>query len=129
MQPLYPHLEAKALGVLDQSMTRYEPSHLFAMFSGGHDSLTATRIASKHPNFSAAVHINTGIGIPAEDISRIYDIFLQLDDSTNRRYPGAGLGLALVKYLIQSIDGKIFVNSEVGQCTTFELQIPFDLIQ
>ena len=57
-------LQARALGVITEAVDKYNPSHIFAMFSGGHDSLTATRIASKHPNFSAAVHINTGIGIP-----------------------------------------------------------------
>ena len=40
-----------------------EVSRIFALFSGGHDSLCSTKIASEHPKFQAAVHINTGIGI------------------------------------------------------------------
>jgi 3'-phosphoadenosine 5'-phosphosulfate sulfotransferase (PAPS reductase)/FAD synthetase len=51
--------------VIDQAVLEHEPSHLFALFSGGHDSLTSTAIASEHPSFTAAVHINTGIGIEA----------------------------------------------------------------
>lgn len=49
--------------VIDQAIAEHRPSHVFALFSGGHDSLTATAITAKHPRFTAAVHINTGIGI------------------------------------------------------------------
>ena len=52
-----------AFQVLDEAITKHEPSHVFALFSGGHDSLTSTAIAASHPRFTAAVHINTGIGI------------------------------------------------------------------
>lgn len=58
-------LEERAHAVLDQAVDEHEPSHVFAMFSGGHDSLTAARIVSKHERFSGCVHINTGIGIEA----------------------------------------------------------------
>jgi 3'-phosphoadenosine 5'-phosphosulfate sulfotransferase (PAPS reductase)/FAD synthetase len=54
----------RAVGVIDDAVAEHHPSHLFALFSGGHDSLTATAIAAEHPAFTAAVHINTGIGIP-----------------------------------------------------------------
>jgi len=53
-----------AMDVITEAVQTHRPSHVFALFSGGHDSLTATSIASKHLNFSGAVHINTGIGIP-----------------------------------------------------------------
>ena len=53
----------RSLERLDTAIRELNPSHVFALFSGGHDSLAATYIASKHPRFSAAVHINTGIGI------------------------------------------------------------------
>jgi 3'-phosphoadenosine 5'-phosphosulfate sulfotransferase (PAPS reductase)/FAD synthetase len=52
-----------AMSELDDAITTHNPSHVFAMFSGGHDSLTSTAIVAKHPRFTAAVHINTGIGI------------------------------------------------------------------
>jgi 3'-phosphoadenosine 5'-phosphosulfate sulfotransferase (PAPS reductase)/FAD synthetase len=48
---------------LEQAIDEYAPSHVFALFSGGHDSLCSTALAAKHPAFTAAVHINTGIGI------------------------------------------------------------------
>ena len=51
------------LAIIDRCVTKYNPSHTFALFSGGHDSLCATHLASQHPAFSGVVHINTGIGI------------------------------------------------------------------
>jgi 3'-phosphoadenosine 5'-phosphosulfate sulfotransferase (PAPS reductase)/FAD synthetase len=51
------------LGVLERAVSEYEPSHVFALFSGGHDSLCSTAVAAAHPAFTGAVHINTGIGI------------------------------------------------------------------
>jgi 3'-phosphoadenosine 5'-phosphosulfate sulfotransferase (PAPS reductase)/FAD synthetase len=58
-------LADKALKVLEEGVERYRPKAVFGLFSGGHDSLTATHVASLHPAFTAAVHINTGIGIEA----------------------------------------------------------------
>ena len=54
---------ADAMAVLDEAIEAHHPSHVFALFSGGHDSLTATAVTARHPRFTAAVHINTGIGI------------------------------------------------------------------
>jgi 3'-phosphoadenosine 5'-phosphosulfate sulfotransferase (PAPS reductase)/FAD synthetase len=53
-----------ASDALESAVSEHRPSHVFALFSGGHDSLCSTAVAAKHPAFSAAVHINTGIGIP-----------------------------------------------------------------
>lgn len=52
-----------ALKRLDAAIALHKPVAVFGLFSGGHDSVTATKIASLHPAFTAAVHINTGIGI------------------------------------------------------------------
>lgn len=49
--------------IIDQAVRAYQPTHVFALFSGGHDSLCSTHIAAEHPRFSGAIHINTGIGI------------------------------------------------------------------
>lgn len=55
--------EEAALAVIDQAVREYAPVAVYALFSGGHDSLTSTVIAARHPAFTAVVHINTGIGI------------------------------------------------------------------
>jgi 3'-phosphoadenosine 5'-phosphosulfate sulfotransferase (PAPS reductase)/FAD synthetase len=54
-------IEARA--ILDEAIEVHRPTHIFGMLSGGHDSLSATHFVSQYPQFSGAVHINTGIGI------------------------------------------------------------------
>jgi 3'-phosphoadenosine 5'-phosphosulfate sulfotransferase (PAPS reductase)/FAD synthetase len=51
------------VGLLDAVIDEYQPTHVFGMFSGGHDSVCSTHLAAQHPRFTAAVHINTGIGV------------------------------------------------------------------
>jgi 3'-phosphoadenosine 5'-phosphosulfate sulfotransferase (PAPS reductase)/FAD synthetase len=49
--------------IITAAVEKHEPSHVFALFSGGHDSLTSTALAALHHSFTAVVHINTGVGI------------------------------------------------------------------
>jgi 3'-phosphoadenosine 5'-phosphosulfate sulfotransferase (PAPS reductase)/FAD synthetase len=51
------------IALIDQAIVEHAPIAVYAMFSGGHDSLVSTHLTSTHPRFSGAVHINTGIGI------------------------------------------------------------------
>ncbi len=51
------------LELIDRAIEEHKPSALFALFSGGHDSLVNTHITAQHPAFTAVVHLNTGIGI------------------------------------------------------------------
>ena len=51
--------------ILSEAINKYSPSKIFACFSGGDDSLTTALVASRHPQFTGCIHINTGIGIPA----------------------------------------------------------------
>lgn len=52
-----------AYELLDGAIQEHRPSHVFALFSGGHDSVCSTYVAAQHPRFSGVVHVNTGIGI------------------------------------------------------------------
>lgn len=63
--------------------------------------------------------MDTGIGIPEERIGEIFEPFHQLDGSATRRYGGTGLGLALVKQIIDAHGSTIHVFSEVGKGTCF----------
>lgn len=54
---------AQSIEIIDAALAIHKPSHVFGMFSGGHDSLCATHLISQHPSFTRAVHINTTIGI------------------------------------------------------------------
>jgi len=68
---------------------------------------------------------DTGIGIRAEDIPKLFQPFTQLDASLARRYQGTGLGLALTKRLVELHGGQIWAESEgEGKGSTFTFTLP-----
>jgi hypothetical protein len=70
---------------------------------------------------------DTGRGIPASALARIFEPFVQADDTYAREKGGAGLGLAIVKRLTELMGGDITVHSELGQGTVMRLSLPFEL--
>lgn len=69
---------------------------------------------------------DNGIGIPEGDQKTIFDRFVQADSSSSRGFGGSGLGLALVKELVEMHHGTISVDSKVGKGSTFTVRIPSD---
>lgn len=69
---------------------------------------------------------DTGVGIPADKIDHIFERFYQVDDSTTRRGEGTGIGLTLVKELIDLMGGDISVQSKPGYRTTFSVTLPVE---
>ncbi len=65
-----------------------------------------------------------GEGIAAEHLSRLFERFYRIDPGRSRKHGGAGLGLAIVKHLVESMDGTIRVESEIGKGTRFIVTLP-----
>ena len=68
---------------------------------------------------------DTGSGIPADELDRIFDRFYQVDNSTTRQGEGAGIGLAMVQELIKLMNGTVTVTSTSGVGTSFRITLPY----
>ena len=69
---------------------------------------------------------DTGIGIQADDLPRLFQPFVQLDARLARKYEGTGLGLALVKALVEGMSGRVEVQSVFGQGSNFTIILPWE---
>jgi two-component system, sensor histidine kinase and response regulator len=72
---------------------------------------------------------DTGIGIEADKQAKIFERFYQADDSTTRKYGGAGLGLSISRLLVELMQGQIWFESEPGIGSTFHFRIPFKVVE
>jgi len=103
----------QVLGNLVNNALRYTPE-------GGEIRLGATREGD-----SVVVTIqDSGQGIPAEDLSYVFDRFWKGDKSRSRTSGGSGLGLAIARQLVTAHGGEISVESQVGEGTTFMVRLP-----
>ena len=68
--------------------------------------------------------IDTGIGIAPEHMGKLFQSFVQIDSQLNRQYTGTGLGLALVRRIVEMHGGTVTVRSEVGRGSCFTVRIP-----
>jgi signal transduction histidine kinase len=69
---------------------------------------------------------DSGVGISADHLERIFDPFWQVDQSATRRHPGTGLGLSVSRRLSLLLGGRLTVASSLGQGSCFELRLPLD---
>jgi two-component system phosphate regulon sensor histidine kinase PhoR len=67
---------------------------------------------------------DTGIGIPREDLNRIFERFYRVDKNRSRELGGTGLGLSIVKHIVQSHGGRVWVNSEIEEGSAFSFSLP-----
>ncbi|QYM79713.1 response regulator [Horticoccus luteus] len=91
-----------------------------------HGSVTIRSAARPHGTGSVELHLSvqdTGIGIPADQLDRLFRAFSQVDASTARRFGGTGLGLAISKHLAELHGGRMWVESEPGRGSTFHVTL------
>ena len=96
---------------------------------GGHVSLTVSLPASQGSLAGTVSYvrfqvIDTGIGIAPEHLGRLFQPFSQIDSQLNRQYEGTGLGLSLVKRMVELQGGAVGVSSELGIGSCFWIDIP-----
>ncbi|HUE69470.1 MAG TPA: response regulator [Pirellulaceae bacterium] len=70
---------------------------------------------------------DTGIGIPPEKVDKVFEAFEQADSSTTRQYGGTGLGLAIVKRLVELMQGRVWIESELGKGSQFHFSVQLPL--
>lgn len=76
------------------------------------------------PNETIITVTDTGIGIPADKLGSIFDRFYQVEGDLTRRHGGTGIGLALVKEVVERHEGRVNVESQVGKGTSFSIILP-----
>jgi len=98
---------------------------------GGTVTLTASLLPSEQntsqPSYLHIAVTDTGIGIAPENISRLFKPFVQIDGALNRQQTGTGLGLALVKQIVELHGGKVGLTSELGVGSCFTIDLPYEV--
>jgi two-component system phosphate regulon sensor histidine kinase PhoR len=85
----------------------------------------AVRIGTTGSKVIIEVH-DSGIGIPRQDLRRVFERFYVVDKSRSRKFGGTGLGLSIVKHIVLLHNGSIDVDSTPGTGTTFTVTLPVD---
>ncbi|MCD6101463.1 MAG: HAMP domain-containing protein [Candidatus Cloacimonetes bacterium] len=105
-------LEQMFINLIDNAIKYTEEGHIAIKIS--------------HHEYDIKIEVqDTGIGIPKEDISRIFERFYVVDKSRSRKLGGTGLGLSIVKHIVLAHNGKIDVESKVGEGSKFIITIPY----
>ncbi len=110
-------------GTVTLSMHLVESSELQAVQMVG--AMPASASVRASVRYLALRVADTGIGIGPDDIRRLFQPFVQLDSGLARKYEGSGLGLALVKQLVELHGGGLSIKSEPGQGSEFTVWLPY----
>lgn len=103
----------EALSILVDNACKYTPQ-------GGKVSVVTRR----HRDRVVIDVVDTGVGIPSEDLPNVFDRFYRSDVSRSKETGGFGLGLAIAKHIVDASGGTITVRSIIGRGTTFEVSLP-----
>ncbi len=117
--------DMEVIGHVDPEMAEIVMSNLLSnalKFSPGGGTVSVD-LRVKADRIEVSV-MDQGIGIPADELDKIFDRFYQVESSANRGFPGIGLGLFITRQLVKSMRGDISVKSEKGKGSTFTFWIP-----
>ncbi len=120
IQPSLPRVIADEPQLV-QALTQILSNSVKFTSAGGHVVVRAERTDQHDLRISVA---DTGIGIPAADLERVFEPFMQVQNSLSRRYPGAGLGLFLARAIIVAHAGELTLQSVDGHGTTAQIILP-----
>jgi signal transduction histidine kinase/DNA-binding response OmpR family regulator len=94
----------------------------------GSVALQISSVARTHEKVTLRFSVSdSGVGIDAAQQARLFEPFVQADASTARNYGGTGLGLAICKRMVVAMQGKIWIESELGRGSLFVFELPFGL--
>jgi signal transduction histidine kinase len=117
-----------ALGVMLTDRDKLEKIVLNLMFNALKFTPSGGRVelrAEKHNEQWLLTVADTGMGISEKNLPHVFDRFWQADGSSKRKYQGVGIGLALVKELVEIQGGRVSVQSQEGKGTTFTATLPY----
>jgi two-component system, OmpR family, phosphate regulon sensor histidine kinase PhoR len=117
--------EDAAIIVADEEAVRQIADNLIdnAIKYTPENGFVQVRCSTGHDTVALEV-TDTGIGIPRDDLPRIFERFYRVDKARSRELGGTGLGLSIVKHLVQSIGGRIDVASRLGSGSRFTVRFP-----
>ncbi|MDO8725307.1 MAG: PAS domain S-box protein [Candidatus Methanoperedens sp.] len=118
--PKLMHIEADKQKLMQILIYLIDNGVKFSKPEGG----TITVTAQKEGDMAKFSISDTGIGIKEEEMVHLFQKFTQLDPGLNRRYGGTGIGLAIVKHIVEQHGGKIWAESKFGEGSTFTFLIP-----
>jgi two-component system phosphate regulon sensor histidine kinase PhoR len=81
-------------------------------------------VESRQGGHSASIVSDSGVGIPSQDLPRIFERFYRVDKARSRQVGGTGLGLSIVKHVVERMNGSVHVESQLGKGSTFTLLLP-----
>ena len=111
--PTPDNIKQAAVRALEQNFTKYTPA-------GGRITVGARPAGRMIEIFVS----DTGMGIPEEDLPRLFERFYRVDKARSREVGGTGLGLSIVRHVVERMEGTIKVESRLGKGSVFTISFP-----
>jgi two-component system phosphate regulon sensor histidine kinase PhoR len=117
--------EEEATGWVDRDLIELVFTNLFknSVKYSRDEKVIVVKVDSSGEQIYIQIH-DRGIGIPESDLEKIFDRFYTVDKAHCRKLGGAGLGLSIVKLIVEKHGGKIYATSNLGQSTTMHMYLP-----